>query len=637
MGFKRRPAGRPHEAFLGHAHARLSSMARCPVCDGSGLLLAETCPLCDGADGIAVVPAPHAPPLAAPLPLRTLRCRSDAAGLQARFGMLLGQWQLNTECNPHTRPALERGVSAPACLQVSALDPNMDPMLRTLAPKSDAGGDCCSYAAEPKQWLDCARSIASLASELNSTVEEDADEIDKLAFDAAFEGAAFDWSTAGSMPCHPSLGPIREGALAEAATKANSHGQCAICLNDVDLLQLECQHGFCSRCLSAQLAKQWPGPRVVFGYLNCALCRAPLAHGELDEPLTRHFQLRDRVGEIAARKFCEDGLDDKLHEELGRTASKEEVRQRAEEVMAVYMCADCHEPYCGGRADCGQDIDLAASQLRCHACEWEALATTEDRRCMVHGHQYAIFKCDSCCDLATWNCKWHRYCDRCHEQAGRDKDYPCPGPDLCPLGIPHPRNVPANLDLFDDEDPPFRPFVVGCTACLGLWEHIDDWADEHPFGFPERNWPSFADGEALLAELGEDEVRARLRTQPPAVPRGGSAVECAERLLLVELGVGSPGALLELAGGANKIKRRLWRLGLCCDGHPLDLARRLLLVRRAEGIEALEQLEAREKACAEARSAGRAARQDSQAQRRVLARSERQRKAMEYFMKRARR
>lgn len=206
---------------------------------------------------------------------------------------------------------------------------------------------------------------------------------------------------------------------------------------------------------------------------------------------------------------------------------------------------------------------------------------------MVHGHRFAMFKCDSCCDVAVWNCLSNHYCERCHEQACEPKHYPCPGLELCPLGIPHPPNTEAV-----HEAQMFKSFVIGCTACLaGATLAMDDsdgpdgddveYSEQNMFGYPDRSWHSFADGEALLQELGEDEIRDRLRKRfrKLASPLSeGILLECAERLLLLEQGVESPEALADSVGSAL-IAERLNAVGLPSDGHALLLAQRLLSLR----------------------------------------------------------
>lgn len=373
---------------------------------------------------------------------------------------------------------------------------------------------------------------------------------------------------------------LEEILKAETATLPS----CAVCLEQNDPLVLECAHYFCKPCLTQQLDSRWPGPRVTFGYLNCGLCRENLVHKELETPLKEHLALRQQALDIAEKKFRDDGLVEKLSSELGRSARSEEIRARAEAEMAMYMCADCSEVYCGGRVDCAQEEQLVAENLKCHECVWASLAGPDDRRCMVHGHRYAMFKCDSCCDIAVWNCEYHHYCERCHEEACEPKKYPCPGPDLCPLGMPHPRNLEADLNEAEGNDEHHRPFVIGCAACLGLADDdLQEGSEEHhKWGYPVRDFECYKSGKALLADLGDDELRDRLCIRQPPLLQRGTALECAERLLLHEQRLTTAHALLMSVGGVSGRKllvQRLLAVGLKTHGEPLELAQRLLQLR----------------------------------------------------------
>eukprot|EP00746_Dinoflagellata_sp_MGD_P070606 gnl/MRDRNA2_/MRDRNA2_28887_c0_seq1.p1 gnl/MRDRNA2_/MRDRNA2_28887_c0~~gnl/MRDRNA2_/MRDRNA2_28887_c0_seq1.p1 ORF type:complete len:486 (+),score=94.71 gnl/MRDRNA2_/MRDRNA2_28887_c0_seq1:72-1529(+) len=359
---------------------------------------------------------------------------------------------------------------------------------------------------------------------------------------------------------------------------------CGVCLEQNSPLVLECTHCFCKPCLTQQVNSRWPGPRVTFGYLNCGICRGSLAHTELDNLLKEHIVLKQKAMDIAEQKFRDDGFANKLSSDLGRTATSKEIRARAEAEMAMYMCADCSTVYCGGRVDCAQEEELVPEKLRCHECVWASLAGPDDRRCMVHGHRYAMFKCDSCCDVAVWNCEYHHYCERCHEEACEPKKYPCPGPDLCPLGMPHPRNLEADLNEAEAADDHHKPFVIGCAACLGLTDDdLQDGSEEHhQWGYPPREFERYESGKALLADLGEKEVRDRLRTRDPPILHRGTPLECAERLLLHEQRLTTAHALLMSVGGSSGRKilvQRLLAVGLKAHGEPVELAQRLLILR----------------------------------------------------------
>lgn len=327
-----------------------------------------------------------------------------------------------------------------------------------------------------------------------------------------------------------SLDEMSRDTLAQLAGKVQHFGECSVCMEKTDVLLLECQHGFCEECMSGQLHARWPGPRVTFGYLNCALCRVPLAHDMLSRTLTGHNALREEVVSMAEKKFREDLLDHELAEHTGKIPTVAEVREKAAEDLTVFMCYDCGKPYCGGRVGCVEQQDLQANQLRCQECEFTAKAL--GKRCMVHGHKTAMFKCDSCCAIAVWNCTMHHYCERCHNQAYADKDFPCPGPELCPLGIPHPPNVPANMG---NGDGTFPSFVIGCMACFGGAADINQYlgfSGANEFGYPERDWQSFDNAQHVLDALGGVEIRDRLEVLHLSAQ--GNDLDCAERLLAHE-------------------------------------------------------------------------------------------------------
>jgi len=285
---------------------------------------------------------------------------------------------------------------------------------------------------------------------------------------------------------------------------------------------------------------------------------------------------------------------------LSAGASDDEVRARAQSIMAVYMCSDCSEPYCAGRADCAALLheEAAAEQHRCCSeCEWAKMASAEDRRCMLHGHRFAIYKCDSCCDVAVWCCDGHHYCERCHNFPDSDKNFPCPGPDHCPLGIPHPRNEAANIN-----EPMEHPsFVIGCSACLGQAcmgcedEEQDDLGGPagYAFGWQHRDWAVFLNGAELLAAVPEEEIRGRLHALPHPLPSHGTLAECAERLLLREQGPWTAEKLLAAAGAASP-RQRLTAVGLSSAGHPLECAVRLLFLLENRPLESLKLWDAHE-------------------------------------------
>lgn len=475
----------------------------------------------------------------------------SSLGVRSNFAMLADRVKAQVAADSLS---LSRSLSAPLRF---VPDHNMDLMLRAVGPGGPApmGAD----------FLKLVREVSKAAANVEFRDEKE-DESARQAFDKGFQ-----WKKSGSSNFDDLF------FKPKAEIKGDFPGECGICMDTVDLLKFECQHAFCVDCTNGQLAARWPTPRVVFSYLDCGFCRQPLVHPKLADTLSQHRKLQDQVKKISVNKFKEDGLDEDLSKELERDATEEEISKKAEDTMAVYMCADCTQPYCGGRVDCAAQQDLKSEDLRCHPCEWATLAQENDRRCLLHGHRYAMFKCDSCCSVATWNCTFHHYCERCHGMAFGAKDFPCPGPDECPLGIPHPPNVAADFSVASSEEVTFASFVLGCTACLGDFEEQEkqEGRQEAEFGFPQRQWETFASGAEFLKVALDGEIRYRLNAL--GLPLRGDDVERAERLVLQERQIRSPQALLDSVDGSGKLLgERLTALGLRSDGMRLELAERLL-------------------------------------------------------------
>merc|ERR1712048_102464 len=153
--------------------------------------------------------------------------------------------------------------------------------------------------------------------------------------------------------------------------------------------------------------------------------------------------------------------------------------------------------------------------------------------------------------------------------------YPCKGAD-CSLCVPHPPITSSN------GEGAVRSFVLGCTACQGAVDANEiDCDTSH---LPHRGWNNFRGGDVLLAALGEKEVRLHLQHNHASAVQSGSAVECAERLLLLETNVNQPELLLKSvetadSNGLGILQRRLKAVGLSTDGDVFACARRLVLVR----------------------------------------------------------
>eukprot|EP00475_Leptophrys_vorax_P035900 TRINITY_DN5977_c1_g1_i1.p1 TRINITY_DN5977_c1_g1~~TRINITY_DN5977_c1_g1_i1.p1 ORF type:complete len:375 (+),score=92.52 TRINITY_DN5977_c1_g1_i1:145-1269(+) len=251
---------------------------------------------------------------------------------------------------------------------------------------------------------------------------------------------------------------------------------CPLCLEKAVDMKLECGHIFHKGCLQSQLDSQWSGVRIGFNYLQCAMCRSPIQlppvmySNDILGKVNEGENLRKKIEQLAADKIREDDLYPELKNDAAQQLA------HAMEKLAFYKCVECQEPYCGGLVDCGRDLEINEKELRCQKCVFalkpagaskflDEEAKIPDLRCLQHGYKHAMFKCDSCCAIATWDCIYNHYCDRCHGQASVLKNYPCPGADNCKLGIPHPPNGSA---VHCQGEPPV-PFVIGCMKCIG-WE-----------------------------------------------------------------------------------------------------------------------------------------------------------------------
>jgi len=166
---------------------------------------------------------------------------------------------------------------------------------------------------------------------------------------------------------------------------------------------------------------------------------------------------------------------------------------------AIYNCEECTKHYIPGKLSCAEELelDLENTKLICGECEWQKQA--QDHRCFKHGKKFAIFKCDSCCSIASWDCYSNHYCERCHNQACTAKFYPCPGPEKCPLGMAHPANCTAVHGQNN------MGFVIGCYKCQDESYQAESYNDGAPDPFlidqqKDRNFRAMFAYEAKIEE-----------------------------------------------------------------------------------------------------------------------------------------
>jgi len=259
--------------------------------------------------------------------------------------------------------------------------------------------------------------------------------------------------------------------------------KCAICLELIDReeMKLDCGHEFHYICVLNQLQNKWPGARMTFEYLGCALCREEIKlppskkeHWEGDLIRWKRDSIQENIEQ--GRRFRQQAFDaciarakeDNTIEGIAKM-SRREAQAVVERKMAAYLCGNCNVVFCGGKAECTANTSEEAPAehkiVLCPGCAWKK-ATGGGSRCTKHGASCAIFKCDSCCSIATYDCSGTHYCARCHSGywgAHKHERKPnCKGVKKhCPLSVKHPPNVGR------------WGFVLGCTKCMGVHDHCN--------------------------------------------------------------------------------------------------------------------------------------------------------------------
>jgi len=188
---------------------------------------------------------------------------------------------------------------------------------------------------------------------------------------------------------------------------------------------------------------------------------------------------------------------------------------------AIFNCQKCTKMYIPGKMSCAEEMDLNLEEQEfvCPECEWQVEA--QDHRCFKHGKKYAMFKCDSCCSIASWDCFYNHYCERCHNRACDKKFYPCPGKGKCPLGMPHPPNCEGvhGKNNFG--------FVIGCYKCCDESYEPENYNEGAPDPFligeqAERGFELMFKYEARPEEemkLKEEGLAGRVARRPVPAPR----------------------------------------------------------------------------------------------------------------------
>lgn len=134
---------------------------------------------------------------------------------------------------------------------------------------------------------------------------------------------------------------------------------CVICytqgLGEAPCVKLTCNHIFHLHCILTKVKNRWPGPRIVFSYLECPECKkkvdaphCPALVEELNESKVIEDDVLKKVVERA--KF--EGIDKDPRLKDPNDKFFNDLRGYAIYKLSYYMCFKCKMPYFGGKKDC---------------------------------------------------------------------------------------------------------------------------------------------------------------------------------------------------------------------------------------------------------------------------------------------
>jgi hypothetical protein len=108
-------------------------------------------------------------------------------------------------------------------------------------------------------------------------------------------------------------------------------------------------------CILQKVKNRWPGPRVVFSYLECPECKARINAPHcpaLVEELSESKRIEDDVLKKVVERAKFEGIDkhDRLKDPKDRFFN--DLRAFSIYKLSYYMCFKCKSPYFGGMKDC---------------------------------------------------------------------------------------------------------------------------------------------------------------------------------------------------------------------------------------------------------------------------------------------
>jgi E3 ubiquitin-protein ligase MYCBP2 len=253
------------------------------------------------------------------------------------------------------------------------------------------------------------------------------------------------------VPCGLCLAAGCAANTAVGGAKATD--PCIICMEELrsdNVVRLGCGHLYHTACLTSNVEARWLTRRINFEFMKCPACKVPMecdAASPLHAALAPSAALRARVAALMRARLVQEGLDKAPAVAEPGGAFHGDALRYAEQQLSFYECAECKEPYYGGRKECeaadAAEADVGgADELVCAQCAArKSGAAFTACHVAAHGADFIEFKCQFCCSVATFFCwgKTH-FCTPCHEKQNKHHSpgvQPCKGAGKCPIGGDH--------------------------------------------------------------------------------------------------------------------------------------------------------------------------------------------------------
>ncbi|KAI6241073.1 RCR-type E3 ubiquitin transferase [Aphelenchoides fujianensis] len=240
-----------------------------------------------------------------------------------------------------------------------------------------------------------------------------------------------------------------------ADPRADGEDLCVVCFTDrlggAPCVRLGCGHYFHFACVRTVLEKRWNGPRIVFRFMQCPLCKQMIEHPALESLLAPLRAIHEDVKRKAVLRLEYDGL---LKSKPLTSPDSEYFENPAGYALDHYvyvLCSKCGKPYFGGESRCQEALESSTydpDELICGACSDIAGAPV----CGRHGTEFLEYKCKFCCSVAQRLMALPAHLlPKCPVGP---RATPLEGAPQCPLRVQHP--------------PTGQEFSLGCGICRNL-------------------------------------------------------------------------------------------------------------------------------------------------------------------------